>query len=367
MPLNAGHFQAYSASMKPLRIEVCIRAGDAWLSLIQSLSTAKFLLIALVFPLLTLVSSGYAQTSSLPQQNLFSGNDRLAPTFKVKVNEVDLLFTARDRHNHWITDLSQDDVSVLDNGEPPSSILEFQSRSDLPLRVGLIIDSSDSISRQMEFEKQSSILFIRQVLNPAKDSAFIVSFNEDVRLMQGFTSDLGSLSKAIRELPLGGSTALYDAVHFGCEKLQESSDGQPVRRVLIVITDGDDNSSHFSVRQTIAAALQQNVVIIALNTNGETSSFDPKYKRFKEMAEVSGGMVLKASSEKDVAKAFKAIQEQLRSHYFMAYKPAALNQDGSFRKIRVMVKRHGLQVFYRHGYYAPAAMNEPEKQKIVPE
>ena len=353
--------------MKPLILAAYIRAGDACFFRIQARSAGRFLLIAIVFLLWASVSPGHAQTPSLSQQNLFDVNDELAPTFKIKVNEVDLLFTARDRHNHWVTDLSQDDVSVLDNGQPPSSILEFQSRSDLPLRVGLIIDSSDSISRQIEFEKQSSIAFIRQVLNPAKDSAFVVSFNENVRLMQGFTSDLTSLSKAIRELPLGGSTALYDAVHFGCEKLQERADGQPVRRVLIVITDGDDNSSHFSVREAIAAALQQNVVIIALNTNGEPSSLDPKYKQFKEMADVSGGIVLKASSEKDVAKAFKSIQEELRSHYFLAYRPAELNQDGSFRKIKVKVKRHGLHIFYRHGYYAPVAMNEPEKQKIMPE
>ncbi len=353
--------------MKPLKLAVYIRAGDAWLFRNHARSAGRLLLIAFVFLLWTSVSPGHTQTPSLPQQNLFDVNDELTPTLKIKVNEVDLLLTARDRHNHWVTDLSEEDVSILDNGQPPSSILEFQSRSDLPLRVGLIIDSSDSISRQIKFEKQSSIAFIRQVLNPAKDSAFVVSFNENVRLMQGFTSDLTALSNAIRELPLGGSTALYDAVHFGCEKLQEHADGQPARRVLIVITDGDDNSSHYSVREAIAAALQQNVVVIALNTNGEPSSLDPKFKQIKEMADMSGGLVLKASSEKDVAKAFKAIQEQLRSHYFLAYKPAELNQDGSFRKIKVKVKRHGLHVFYRHGYYAPVAMNEPEKQTIIPE
>jgi VWFA-related protein len=353
--------------MKPLKPALYFRVGDDWLFRNHARSAGSFLLVAFVFLLWTSVSPGHTQTPSLPQQNLFDVNDEVAPTLKIKVNEVDLLFTARDRHNHWVTDLSEEDVTVLDNGQPPSSILEFKSRSDLPLRVGLIVDSSDSISRQIKFEKQSSIAFIRQVLNPAKDSAFVVSFNENVSLVQGFTSDLTALSTAIRELPLGGSTALYDAVHFGCEKLQERADGQPARRVLIVITDGDDNSSHYSAREAIAAALQQNVVIIALNTNSEPSSLDPKFKQIKEMAEVSGGLVLQASSEKDVAKAFKAIQEQLRSHYFMAYKPAELSQDGSFRKIKVKVKRHGLHVFYRHGYYAPVAMNEPEKQTIIPE
>lgn len=173
--------------------------------------------------------------------------------------------------------------------------------------------------------------------------------------MQGLTSDATALSTAIRNLPSGGNTALYDAVHYGCGKLKESGNGQIVRRVLILLTDGEDNSSHFYAPEVISAALEANVVIIALNTNGEPNSSDPRYRDFKEMADVSGGIMLRADSQKQVAKAFKDIQEQLRSHYLLAYKPAELHQDGSYRKIQLKVRRRGLHIFYRHGYYAPAA------------
>ena len=154
---------------------------------------------------------------------------------------------------------------------------------------------------------------------------------------------------------MGGHTALYDAVHYACKKLKESGDGPTVRRVLILLTDGDDNSSYFQMPEVIDAALQANVVIIALNTNIEPNPLDPKYKEFQQMAEISGGLILRADTEKRVAKAFKEIQEQLRSHYFLVYKPAELNQDGSYRRIRLKARRRGLHIFYRHGYYAPAA------------
>ena len=123
--------------MKPLILAAYIRAGDACFFRIQARSAGRFLLIAIVFLLWASVSPGHAQTPSLSQQNLFDVNDELTPTLKIKVNEVDLLLTARDRHNHWVTDLSEDDVSILDNGQPPSSILEFQSRSDLPAASGI--------------------------------------------------------------------------------------------------------------------------------------------------------------------------------------------------------------------------------------
>lgn len=319
---------------------------------------------------LHVAAAGFLATFSLSQTQTppFDANETVldasvksAPTLQIRVNEVDLSFTARDRHNRWVTDLSEGDISVFDNGKPPRSILKFQSRADLPLRVGLLIDTSDSVARQLEFEKKSAILFIKQVLNPATDSAFVIGFSNEATLRQGLTSDVTALGTAIRNLPSGGSTALYDAIHYACGKLEASANGQVVRRVLILLTDGEDNSSHFYAREAINAALQANVVLIALNTNGEPNSSDQRYRDFKEMADMSGGIMLKADSQKQVARAFKEIQEQLRSHYFLAYKPAEINQDGSFRKIRLKVRRRGLHIFYRHGYFAPAAVQKHDE------
>ena len=329
----------------------------------------KLLLPAIVVPLLAVFSFGQTQASSLLQEELIfdSSIDSTVPsasTLRVKVDEVDLSFTARDRHNHWVTDLSEADIHVLDNGQPPKSILKFQSQADLPLRVGLIIDTSDSVSLRLGFEEKSAALFIQKVLNPATDTAFVVGFSGEATLRQNFTSDTQALATAIWKLPSGGSTALYDAVHYACEKLMEQSDGKIERRVLILLTDGDDNSSHFYAQEAMDAAIRANVVIIALNTGNMPNSSDPKLKALKEMADTSGGQMLQAENEKQITKAFKNIQQELRSHYLVAYKPAELNQDGSYRKIQLKVSRHGMHIFYRHGYYAPTSEAKLEKKNL---
>ena len=351
--------------MRALRIATGItrRPQQAFRTILHHLNVAgaKVLIFATIIPLLAIVSRAQTQSpSSEAEQAVMEAGIQPPATFRLKVNEVDLSFTARDRHNHWVTNLEESDISVLDNGQPPLSILKFQSHADLPLRVGVIIDTSDSVSKQLGVEENSAALFIKQVLKPATDSAFVAGFSRETTVVQNYTSDTTALSAAIRKLPTGGSTSLYDAVHYACEKLGDREDGQTVRRVLILLTDGEDNSSHIQAREAIAAALQANVIIIALNTNGDPNHSDPKYKAFKEMADSSGGIMLKADSEKQLAKAFKEIQEQLRSHYLLAYKPAELNSDGSYRKIRLKVRRHGLHIFYRHGYYAPAAEKKVE-------
>src|SRR5947209_20058336 len=125
---------------------------------------ARFLVRAGIVPLLTIFSFGQTQASSTAaEKTVLDASVPAAATFQIKVNEVDLSFTARDRHNHWVTNLSASDISVLDNGQPPKAILSFQSRADLPLRVGLVIDTSDSVTRQFEAERQSAIFFIQQV------------------------------------------------------------------------------------------------------------------------------------------------------------------------------------------------------------
>jgi VWFA-related protein len=318
--------------------------------------------ITAVVLLLTAFSFGQTQASSpMPEEALLDSSIQAISTFRVKVDEVDLSFTVRDRHNHWVTDLSQTDIRLLDNGQPPKSILKFQSQADLPLRVGLIIDTSDSVYARLGFEEKSAALFIQKVLNPATDTAFVVGFSGEATLRQNFTSDTKALATAIWGLPAGGSTALYDAVRYACQKLTEQTDGKIERRVLILLTDGDDNSSRFRAQEAMDAAIRANVVIIALNTSTIPNSSDPKYRVLKEMADTSGGQMLQADNEKQITRAFKDIQQELRSHYLVAYKPAELNQDGSYRNILLKVSRHGLHVFYRHGYYAPAAEAKLEK------
>jgi VWFA-related protein len=311
--------------------------------------------------LLTMLFSGQVQTSSVvatetEQSSITQAN----PIFMLEVAEVDLWFTARDRHNHWVTNLSEEDVRVLDDGQPPKSVIKFQSQVDLPLRIGLIIDTSDSVTNNLALEESSAAHFLQEVLNPAKDLAFVVGFNKEPRLEQDLSSDTNALTGAIQNLQFGGTTALYDAVHFACERLADHPEAGPARRVLVVLTDGEDNSSHFRPDEAIAAAVRANVIIIALDTSQWPNPYDPRFKAFKEMAEATGGMLVRADNKGEMKKAFKDIPRQLRSHYLLAYVPAELSQDGRYRKIQLRAKRHGMHMFYRRGYYAKRADRNQE-------
>lgn len=306
--------------------------------------------------LLTMLFAGQTQTASVaPQGPEQSSSTQANPTFMLAVAEVDLWFTARDRHNHWVTDLSEEDVRVLDNGQPPKSVVKFQSQVDMPLRLGLLIDTSDSVSTRLGLEESSASRFLQQTLNPAKDLAFVVGFNKEPTLQQDLSSDTHALGGAIRNLHFGGTTALYDAVYYACEKLVDHAEAGPARRVLIVLSDGEDNSSHYRADEAIAAAIRANVIVIALDTSEWPNPYDPRFKSFKEMAEVTGGMLLRADNKGEMKKALKEIPRQLRSHYLLAYVPAQMNQDGRYRRILLQAKRHGLHMFYRRGYYAKSA------------
>jgi len=282
------------------------------------------------------------------------GGTEISPvvTIKTSVDEVDLLFTAMDRNKRWVKDLSETDIRVLDAGHPPERIIKFQRQIDLPLRIGLLIDTSDSISGRFDFEQQAATLFIQKILNPQKDLAFVMRFTENTSLIQDFSADTIALSDAIQQLQLGGGTALYDAVVRACEKLGQHSDTQPLRRVLIVLTDGQDNRSRYRVEDAISVALQTNVIIIALNTGAHGFFSQTTDELLKKLADVSGGHMLAADREKQIAKAFNEVDEELRSHYLLAYKPANLPQDGAYRKIQLKANKRGLRMHYRHGYFA---------------
>jgi Ca-activated chloride channel homolog len=313
----------------------------------------------LVFAILGLApgeqAAGQTQTPSSALTDV-PGGAEISPvmTIKTTVDEVDLLFTAMDRNKRWVKDLSETDIRVLDAGHPPERIIKFQRQVDLPLRIGLLIDTSDSISGRFEFEQQAATLFIQRILNPEKDLAFVMRFTESASLIQDFSADTTALSDAIQQLQLGGGTALYDAVVLACEKLGEHSDAQPLRRVLIVLTDGQDNRSRYRVEDAIDVALQTNVIIIALNTAGYGFFSQPANELLKKLADVSGGHMLAADREKQIAKAFNEVDEELRSHYLLAYKPANLPHDGAYRKIQLKANKRGLRMHYRHGYFARA-------------
>lgn len=309
----------------------------------------RLLFLFVVVSLLAGGRDGLSQERLSSFRNLES-DVRPAETVRVDVNEVDLSFLVTDRHYRGITDLSANEIRLSDNGEPPESIRFLQSRTGLPLRVGLLLDTSDSVAQQFAFEKEATSLFINQIIDPAKDLAFVLGFTDHLTLTQDFTSDTQVLAAGLHHLELGGGTAVYDAVDFACRKLMEHSEEGLSRRVLILLTDGDDNSSHITPRQFIQNATHCNAMVVVLFT--ELYPSESGLQVLKKLASETGGQVFLVGHKKQVTKAFQQLSEQLRSYYLLAYHPAKFNADGKYRKIELKTTRRGAHVVCRRGYYA---------------
>jgi Ca-activated chloride channel homolog len=333
-------------SNSPIRIPSSfIRAGIH----LQHCSNFPFILL-LAFLLLV---AGNTFSQEKLQSFRSSGTDeKTAGTLTINVNEVDLVFTVSDKHHGWITNLSEDELQLRDNGEPPDSVRLFQSRKGLPLRLGLLIDTSDSVVSQFGFEKEAAALFIKQMLDPAKDMAFVLGFNHKPTLSQDFTADPAALASAVYKLHLAGSTSVYDAVDFGCRKMVEHDVEGSSRRVLVLLTDGEDNSSRLAPDQLIEDALRCNVTVIVLHTDPRPNESTPQYKVLKRLTSETGGRIFRAGDKKQMTKAFAELSEQLRNYYFLAYHPAQFKLDGSYHKVELKTTRRKAHIICRRGYYA---------------
>ncbi len=279
-------------------------------------------------------------------------------TLSKQVNEVNVLFLA-SRGGKATGDLSQNDVLVEDDGKPPAAILGFRTEHELPLRVGMVIDTSSSVNSRFRFEQAAASLFLREVLQRDDDLAFVMGFDNYPHVTQDFVHDADLLSRGVEKLHPDGGTALYDAVSTACQKLQRRPEQEMVARVLVVLSDGDNNAGHASLEGAIDAAQRAEVTVYAISTNWN-SERDIAYlgnKNLQRLAEQTGGRVLMPPSPKAVSKAFTKIGEELRSRYAISYKPADFVTDGRYRKIKIQAHQAGekVQIRARKGYYASPA------------
>jgi len=274
--------------------------------------------------------------------------------FRVRVNEVPVVFTVTDKHNHYVRDLNKTDFKVIDDGKPVIQIRSFRRETDLPLRVGLLIDSSASVRGRFKFEQEAAIEFMNQTIRPRYDQAFVLGFDSSLEVTQEFTGDTELLSKGIRSLRPGNSTRLYDALFYACRERLNTSETASVRRAIVLITDGEDNSSRSTREEAIDMALRANVIVYTISTNfpgyAESSKYD---KILQRIADATGGRWFEPFQVTDVANAFAQIQADLRSQYALAYRPEDFKHDGRYRTIEIMAEHKGLKVHSRHGYYAP--------------
>jgi len=281
-----------------------------------------------------------------------SDSDDSLETIVHVVNEVRVVFTVTDRHGHYIKDLKKTDFRVIDD-QRPAELRSFRSETDLPLQVGLLVDASNSVRDRFKFEQEAAIEFLNAIIRPRYDKAFVVGFDATPEVTQDFTDNTENLSAGVRMLRAGGGTAMYDALYFACrDKLLKQEQTGPVRRAIILLSDGEDNLSHVTREEAIDMAARAEVIVYTISTNisGMKGKGD---KVLERIADATGGRAFFPFQMRDVSDAFLSIQEELRSQYAMAYKPANFIADGRYRTIEILAQDKGLKVRTRKGYYAP--------------
>ena len=305
-------------------------------------------------------SSQSAKTASPPSGNTGASSDNSAagvddsvPIIRKRVDEVNVVFTVTDKREHFVKDLTQNDFHVMDDNKP-GAIQSFSRQTNLPLRVGLLIDASNSVRDRFKFEQESAIEFLNQIVRPRYDKAFVIGFDTTPEVTQDFTDSTEALSHGVRMLRPGGGTAMFDAIYFACrDKLMAEDRGViATRRAIILLSDGDDNQSRVSMSEALEMAQRAEVIIytISTNTSGLVLRGD---KVLKYLAEQTGGKAFFPFKIEDVANAFTEISDELRSQYAISYKPADFLADGKYRKIEILAENKKYHVRARKGYYAP--------------
>jgi len=296
--------------------------------------------------------AGKTQAPAQAEDPAKSDADDSIATIRSVVNEVRVVFTVTDRHGRYIKDLKRDDFTVIDD-QKPAELRSFRSETDLPLQVGLLVDASNSVRDRFKFEQEAAIEFLNSIIRPGYDKAFVVGFDATPEVTQDFTDNTEHLSTGVRVLRAGGGTAMYDALYFACrDKLLKQEQTGPVRRAIILLSDGEDNLSHVTREEAIDMAARAEVIVYTISTNisGQKGKGD---KVLERIAEATGGRAFFPFQIRDVSDAFLSIQEELRSQYAVAYKPANFSADGRYRTIEILAQDKGYKVRTRRGYYAP--------------
>ncbi len=292
-------------------------------------------------------------------------------TLKISIDVVNVLAIVKDKKGHLIPNINKEDFEVTEDNKP-QSLRYFSRETETPLTLGILVDTSPSQRRVLPIEQEQAKAFIQQVLRP-KDMAFVLHFDEEVELLQDFTGDLRRLVRAIDQTTIGGGgggvlpaplpgvpvggTHLHDAVYLASNELMKNEVG---RKVLILLTDGEDQGSKVKLNDALEAAQKSDLLVYSIDISDRMyymmrgMSYGGEAV-LKKLSEETGGHVIRANRKTDLAQAFREIAEELRTQYLLGYTPTNSRHDGSFRRIRVRVRSGDYKVLARRGYYAPAS------------
>lgn len=313
---------------------------------------ALFLTISVVCLLSRAQQIPSPSPSTAGQEQPASKGEQAPPRIVIPVDVVNVVFTVQDGDGRFVQDLTRDQFRILDDNKPPKEITSFEAQTGLPLRIGLLIDSSNSIRERFKFEQRAAADFLQQTLEPKSDKAMVEAFDEVYEVVQDFTNDLDELSASLRKISPGGSTAMWDAVYYACrEKLMKQPNTGPVRNVIVLISDGNDTQSHVYRQEAIDMAQRAEATVYTVSTNLGFSRVEGD-NNLKVLAEATGGQAFFPTTLDDVAASFVHIQHSLRSQYSVSYKPDNFVPNGQFRTISIKSIHGGFRVRARRGYYA---------------
>jgi len=297
--------------------------------------------------------AGNCAPQSTPSQPVKSEADRPPERLRIDVDLVNLSFSVRNKKGQLVTDLTKENFKIYESNKL-QEISNFARESDLAITVALVIDTSTSIRDKFKYEQEAAIDFFLTTIRRKKDKGLLLSFDSNIELLHDFTDDPDALAKSVKALKPGGGTKMFDAIYQVCQEKLKGEVGS--RKILILISDGDDNLSLESVESTLEMAQRSDVAIFAISTN--SSAFfgmsSPKNdKTLRRLADETGGRAFFPLKIEDLAQSFQDIAQELRSQYSLAYRSNNGNRDGSFRAIRIDTDRKDLRVKARKGYYAP--------------
>ncbi len=272
----------------------------------------------------------------------------------VEVTRVNLLFTVTDKKGRFVTNLTKPDFEIIEN-KRAQTIQDFSAESDLPLRLAVLIDTSNSIRERFRFEQEAAVEFLRNVVHAKQDKAMVVKFDSVAELETDLIDDFATLERSVRDLRPGGGTSMYDAIYYACrDKLaQDQPEAYKFRRALVLLSDGDDNQSRYTRDQALEMAQRSDVVIYAISTNITRDETEGD-KILKYLTSETGGQAFFPFKVEDLVQSFENVYHELRHQYIISYRPEPLTTDGLFHPIDLHVKgRRDLIVHARKGYYAP--------------
>jgi Ca-activated chloride channel homolog len=301
----------------------------------------------------------FANASRTDLQIATAGQQDAQPYgLRVSVDEVVLTFHAADAHDLPINDLKLDELTLSDNGRPPRKILAFQSLQDLPLRAGILIDTSDSMTQDIASNEAISTKYAQRLLRRSTDQAFILKFSALSEITQPWTSDTNALGAGVRRFAATRAshthgTAIFNAIYQACLNQFGHIDHPGTGNFVLLFSDGEDNASNASLKNAVDSCQHANTAIYAFRTDPK-SSFSTGPRTLANLASQTGGRVFHADdSEAQIDADLKTIEADLRNQYRLIYKPAELTPNGSFHRVELKAPERVYSLTIRSGYYAP--------------